>query len=239
MPLISSEERAVAFIDVIGFKSVVKLAFENENFFELETLITLLESAIPSLDTEAHSSVPKKLLPKHIYISDSIILSAPLKCDLPEWSQYSGVDLIVMRAIQITRALLDYGYLVRGGISIGRVWHTASNIVGPAYQDAVGIEKSTCMPRIVLSESAKHIWESGICSDERMCIDYDENFMVNGLQEFNHQRNDFKKGIEEMLGHFITIASSKEKECTKQAHKDKWLWFTNYLLSERQYWGFD
>ena len=80
MQNIEFEDRAVAFIDVLGFKSIVNFATQDTNKLnELSDLIILLESVVPNLDGTVDSRVPKSLIPKHIYISDSIILSAPLK----------------------------------------------------------------------------------------------------------------------------------------------------------------
>jgi hypothetical protein len=40
-------------------------------------------------------------IPKHMYISDSIILSAPLRVRFDHMRNYSGLDILVMRAMQI------------------------------------------------------------------------------------------------------------------------------------------
>lgn len=77
MPKIVFEQRAVAFIDVLGFKSVVENS-GGSNLRFLEELLEILETAVPSMDGAVDSAVPKELIPRHISISDSIILSTPL-----------------------------------------------------------------------------------------------------------------------------------------------------------------
>ena len=127
MSNIEFENRAVAFIDVLGFKSIVKNASKNGNKLEeLKDLIVLLETVVPNLDGTVDSNVPQDLIPKHIYISDCIILSTPLKSD--KMPNYQGLSVLVMRVIQISHFLLSRGYLIRGGVSIGPAWHTDSNI---------------------------------------------------------------------------------------------------------------
>lgn len=149
MQKIQFEDRAVAFIDVLGFKKVVDAADqERSKHTELEALVDLLESVVPKLDETVDRAVPNDLLPRHIYISDSIILSAPLTSS--EISSYRGLSILVMRVIQISHMLLSKGYLLRGGISVGPVWHTTQNIVGPAYQEAYRIETETLVPRVEL-----------------------------------------------------------------------------------------
>jgi hypothetical protein len=77
--MITFEERAVAFIDVLGFKGLVNSAIsDDQSLQELSSLVKLLESAVPSLDATVDKSVPNHLIPRHNYISDCIILSAPL-----------------------------------------------------------------------------------------------------------------------------------------------------------------
>lgn len=118
----------------------------------------MLESAIPKLDGTEDHAVPRELSPKHLDISDSISLSAPLTSG--QMPSYRGLAILVMRVIQISHILLSKGYLLRGGISVGPVWHTDSNIVGPAYQEAYQIETKTLVPRVELSRSAKYHWVS-------------------------------------------------------------------------------
>ena len=141
MPKISFEHRAVAFIDVLGFSALVsKASTDQQAFAELQNLVNVLESAIPILDSGVAKTVPIELFPKHIYISDCIILSAPISVALPKWGHYSGLEIVVMRAIQLTHLFLNAGYLIRGGVAIGDVWHGHANIVGPAYQEAYQLE---------------------------------------------------------------------------------------------------
>ncbi|WP_305909042.1 hypothetical protein Q9L42_007615 [Methylomarinum sp. Ch1-1] len=146
------EDRAVAFIDVLGFKALVAGATQsNDQLKQLSELVDLLSSAVPTLDSDAHSSVAAHLIPRHIYISDCIILSAPLTDS--DRQNYDGLSIVVMRAIQLAHHFLNAGYLIRGGISVGKVWHTDSNIVGPAYQEAYMLEHNGNEPIVVLSEN--------------------------------------------------------------------------------------
>ncbi|MDP1776226.1 MAG: hypothetical protein Q8K94_06370, partial [Moraxellaceae bacterium] len=173
MPNITYEQRAVAFIDVLGFKQLVDASVRNDTArHELESLIGNLESAIPVLDAGVSETVPERLIPKHTYISDCIILSAPL--DDPNVKNYSGLETVVMRAIQVTHRMLDAGYLLRGGISVGPLWHGDGNLVGPPYQEAYLLEHNGNEPRIVLSPSAVEHWGKGFGAGSRMCIRQDD-----------------------------------------------------------------
>lgn len=61
------EDRAVAFIDILGFKALVNEAVGNEQAKQkLVELVALLESAIPRLDAGVDSTVPNHLIPRHL-----------------------------------------------------------------------------------------------------------------------------------------------------------------------------
>lgn len=138
------EKRAVAFIDILGFKALVEeAAICVEASGRLSRLVKVLETAVPALNCKVKKDAAY-LIPDHIYISDCIILSAPLEDESRK--DYSGLDAVVMRVIQLSHVFLDAGYIIRGGVAIGDVWHFKNNIVGPAYQEALDIEKTWRRP---------------------------------------------------------------------------------------------
>jgi hypothetical protein len=229
---ITFEQRAVAFIDVLGFKSVVEHATQgSKKLEELEQLIELLSTAVPSLDGSVNASVPTELIPKHIYISDSIILSAPLTSE--KMTNYNGLTILVMRAIQLTHILLTKGYLIRGGISVGEVWHTESNIVGAAYQEAYSIESQAIVPRVKLSSAAMDHWNKTEGSGNKMCLDYKNCFMVNGLHDYYIQ--DKSHGAaERAFENYARIVNQNIEGNHPESVRYKWWWFKQYLDSEVQ-----
>ena len=232
MPNIKFEDRAVAFIDVLGFKGVVNAAGQGgSKHVELEKLIDLLESAVPNLDGTVDQTVPKDLIPRHIYISDSIILSAPLTSS--QRPNYRGLSTLVMRVIQISHTLLSKGYLLRGGISIGSVWHTTSNIVGPAYQEAYEIETKTEFPRIELSPNAKSYWMSTEDNSNRICLEHMDKFIVNILHDYYIPNNTKHGAIEEAYEKYERIAKDSLSSHLPESAKDKWRWFQQFLQSEK------
>lgn len=232
MQKITFEKRAVAFIDVLGFKSVVNQATQGSNkIAELEELIGILSSAVPSLDGSVDASVPDDLIPKHIYISDSIILSAPLTAE--KMKRYDGLSIIVMRVIQLTHILLNKGYLIRGGISVGDVWHTESNIVGAAYQDAYAIENQAIVPCVKLSSDAREHWSKIEPLENKMCLDYKGCFMVNGLHDSyipDKSHGASERAFQTYAGIVNKNIEGQHPECVRY----KWWWFKQYLDSEIQ-----
>ncbi|MDV6340537.1 hypothetical protein R2103_01945 [Nitrosomonas sp. Is24] len=230
MQKIKFENRAVAFIDILGFKSVVGAAVQDgKGLCELEELISMLESVVPNLDGTVDQSIHRDLIPKHIYISDCIILSAPLASD--KMPSYRGLSILVMRVIQISHILLSKGYLIRGGISVGQVWHTDSNIVGTAYQEAYQIETRTDVPRVELSRGAKELWNRTEGSANTMCLDYEEHFMVNVLHDYYIQ--DTSHGaIERAFDKYSNVIEKNLAANYPESVEYKWRWFKQYLESE-------
>jgi hypothetical protein len=228
---ISFENRAVAFIDILGFKSIVDNASQKTAKLEtLQELISLLKEAVPLLDQKVSDDVPKELIPKHIYISDSIILNAPISSE--KMAHYCGLSVLVMRVIQLTQLLLSKGHLIRGGISTGDVWHGDSNIVGPAYQESYKIESETSAPRVELSESAKKLWEHQ--TEKRlsdMCLNYRGCLMVNGLNSY-YILNDYDGVIENTFKTYIDTINCNIKNIHNESARYKWWWFKEFLESE-------
>jgi hypothetical protein len=232
--MIAFEDRAVAFIDVEGFSSLVNRAPTDASALsELNDLVLLLSSVIKVLDAGVAKSIPPGLIPKHLYISDCIILSAPLKVIFDEWQNYSGLEILVMRAIQVTHALLNAGYLVTGGIAIGPVWHDESNIVGPAYQDAYRFQQKLSDPYIDLSPEAKELWlGGGACSTDRMCIEYRGTFMVNGLHPY-YVPDQYSQNIERAYGRYEAVAHELISSGLPEKAEKKWKWMQQYIADER------
>jgi hypothetical protein len=231
--MITFEERAIAFIDVLGFKALTSKAVNDVGALqEVDKLVVLLGSVIPVLDSGVSSAIPSDLIPKHIYISDSIILSAPLQVRFNHIRNYSGLEILVMRAIQVSHALLHAGYLVRGGVAVGPVWHSNANVVGPAYQEAFALERGPWEPRIILSNGATRLWQSGGPSTgSRMCIQYDGAFMVNGLHDY-YVPDEYKGNNEEAFRHYAAIADRNLNSGLGVREIQKWTWMKRYIIDE-------
>lgn len=143
------EDRAVAFVDVLGFKKLVDSAEEGSDQGKLDGLIATIESHVRYDNDLLSRAVPQELCPVYTFISDSLILSAPLNLE-----GYDGLTIVTLKTIQVAHKLLEMGYLVRGGISIGKTSHTAQNIIGNGYISAYQAEQMAKHPRIVLTTKA-------------------------------------------------------------------------------------
>ncbi len=149
---INFEMRAVAFLDILGFTDFVRQA-EDQASEEYRTLCELKAVVEAELDV---SEFHIKLKPTCTYISDSIILSAPVSSE-----DYSGLVGVAIKSIQIAHQLLGMGFLLRGGISVDKAAHNASNIYGSGYNNAYETEKDKAInPRILLDEEAAKVLDN-------------------------------------------------------------------------------
>ena len=222
------EERAVAFIDVLGFGALASdAATDQDKLSELEGVNRLLNSAIPSLDRGVSKAVPEDLVPIHNQISDCIILSAPMTTKLEGWKHYSGLEIVLMRISQLTHRFLEAGYLLQGGVDVGPVWHTPENIIGPAYQCAFYLENNNSDPSLVLSDRAAERFREN--ATNRIAIEYSSKTIANGLHsEYFRSKNSTYE--EKYRGYQIIV--QKKINGLSGRPRDKWLWFKDYLEFE-------
>jgi len=207
----------------------------NGRFNDLFGLRTILDSHVKfDNDTLAHS-VPDEMKPRYIFISDSIIMSVPLQHDI-----YDGLIVIVIKAIQLAHKLLEMGYLLRGGIAVGSVWHDNSNIFGTGYIDAVNAEKTAIHPRIILTDKAVQHWNNsthfGISlSSTALCFNYGDAMILDTLcQEYVliYMRAVLEDTFKKYRSHILNNLQTK---APGSSERGKWEWmaaFFNRALSQ-------
>ena len=145
----------VAFLDVLGFSVLVKEA-EQDTAKEpqLRQLIETLERRVQyEKSATIHPAVSEGLSPKWIFISDSIVISS-----LNDQGDDRDLAAIALKTIQVSNQLLTMGYLIRGGISRGKVWQRDGNIFGSAYMEAYRMEGQANHPRVQLTPVAEAAW---------------------------------------------------------------------------------
>lgn len=99
-------ERYIAFIDLLGFKDIVKLAQQNEQeFIRLKTALNYIQEL--KNDQYKQSSLGMEFS----LFSDSIVISYPT-------SGPGNAFYILLDIAYICLDLLDMGYIFRGGISM-------------------------------------------------------------------------------------------------------------------------
>lgn len=134
------EKRIIAFIDILGFKNIVRNEYECEKV----NAILKLPYYIRKDDLPKISKLSGVMMTS---ISDSIVISVKI-------SNPSAMNKIVRMVTVLVQSLLSYaGILLRGGIALGKVFHDEEVVYGPGLVNAYELEsKLAIYPRIIISE---------------------------------------------------------------------------------------
>jgi len=144
------EQRAVAFLDILGFSEFLRQAETTpQKKNEFDVLKHLIDSHIRWNNEHLAPTVPDAVKPKYIFISDSIVLSAPLS-----EQGFDGLVVVSQTCIDLSHKLLEKGFLLKGGISVGSVWQEPGNIFGSAYIEAYLLHEKARGPTIELTTRA-------------------------------------------------------------------------------------
>lgn len=131
-------ERIIAFIDILGFESLVSDLEQDERLHQR------LQYALQSIKRIKISSLSKNTAQKDLEVSvfsDCIAISAAQ-------DNYHGV---IWTAIHLQSSLLVLGILARGGISKGKLVHEDDILYGEGMIKAYKLEsKAAIYPRILI-----------------------------------------------------------------------------------------
>jgi len=154
------EEHFTAFVDLLGFSEFSAGTDDAKRPKVLDFLVSLAalrgEFDVQSITQQAGTTTYIK--PAVSTFSDHIVISYPLEqISSGAESDKSRTALSVLfnfneLLARIASAALSIGFLIRGGATIGRLYHSGGVIFGEALLDAYQIESRTSIyPRVVLS----------------------------------------------------------------------------------------
>jgi hypothetical protein len=130
------KDKFVAFIDVMGFSSLVN----RDSVTDLESYFLKVTEVLDKIKTDKGEI-------ESFLISDAIILIAP--------SGLKGLKDIILATRRIQSALLWKKILLRGAISYGQVFYDKKDniIVGKGFIKAYLLEQEAIYPRVILDPS--------------------------------------------------------------------------------------
>lgn len=144
----SYEQRVVAFIDILGFKSIIEKTIEKndiENMARIASVINAFKDIreIWNLDSGELKHYVKSSKRVTIF-SDSIVVSC-------EANDEEEIMYTLLEIKWLVMTMLNHGLLCRGAITRGKLVHTNEYIFGPALIEAHLLEsKAALYPRIIL-----------------------------------------------------------------------------------------
>ena len=130
------EDRLILFIDFLGFKEVVATTASDPA--ALRRLVDALNEIGSMGDMPAFESQ------RVTQFSDSVVLSYAV-------NEKSGAFWMINEIALTVISLVFRGYLLRGAVTIGPLYHEDRHVVGPAMVAAVEMEtKIACFPRVIV-----------------------------------------------------------------------------------------
>lgn len=161
----SYEEHFVAFIDFLGFAEAIDSTDDNRRTRLLDLLIGLsqLQGDFNVEVKPTESGTITRVIPNISTFSDNIVISYPLE-KLRAIGQYSDdkppffiIHAFTQLVSRIAAAALQLGFLIRGGATIGKLYHSKNVVYGEAMVEAYRIESRVSnYPRIVMSSRITH-----------------------------------------------------------------------------------
>ncbi|MBD3833021.1 MAG: hypothetical protein IE910_06710 [Brevundimonas sp.] len=162
------EQRLTLFIDFLGFKEHVARTEEDP---------TYLSRVICAMDRIAAIGRDDKAFHKSQVVtqfSDCVVVSYGV-------DEESGVFWLLNEIAFCVVDLVEEGFLVRGAVTVGDLFHTKSHVVGPAMIEAYLLESKVAkFPRVLIEEKvlevAKAARRDGHSVDEE--LDYVRSYMT-------------------------------------------------------------
>lgn len=136
MPPIELKQHFVAFLDILGFKEMVRSDMEGKNNVNLTKLFRCHQSAAHIFKDGIDCQISQ--------FSDSIVISKPYAAESFEW--------FAICIAQYQQLLLNEGMLCRGGIAVNEHFSNGTFTFSAGLIDAYRVESKTARyPRVVVS----------------------------------------------------------------------------------------
>ncbi len=151
------ETRLVAFMDILGWTEGVRTSPGNIDRTQklglaLDTIRNQTRMCEWKAENSGDNSWPGD--PQVTQFSDCLTIST--RADL-----YGKIELISALEF-LTTSLLHQGFLLRGGLAIGELYHRDSLVFGPGFLKAYDLEsRCTVFPRIILDPILSEQWGQG------------------------------------------------------------------------------
>jgi hypothetical protein len=137
------ERRLILFIDFLGFKEVV--ASTERDPGGLRRLL----AAMDDIGTLGDASIFKSQ--RVTQFSDSVVMSYRV-------TERSGVFWMINAIALTVISLVERGFLLRGAVTVGDLYHNSRHVVGPAMVKAYEMEsKVACHPRVIVDPAVMRL----------------------------------------------------------------------------------
>ncbi|MGI4823624.1 MAG: hypothetical protein ACRYFV_20630 [Janthinobacterium lividum] len=147
-PPTAYEQRVVAFIDILGFTAYIKDKSNDEaGFASVYAALSEVQDYFTKpneFETEDSRNFFRNDT-QIITASDCVIISRRI-------DERGGIYQMLWDCDFVTHLLIERGFLCRGGIAFGDLYHKGNLIFGPAYLEALYMEKAADVPIVVFNQ---------------------------------------------------------------------------------------
>lgn len=230
--IINYEQRIVAYVDILGFSNLIKRSTNNNEILN-KIYLALSHFQEEREKNEKDNERFGDRICEYSTQSDCIVISY-------KFYQKSGAFFNVLTDIYfLISEISSLGFLVRGGITIGKLFHDKQNVFGPALVEAVELEeKCAHYPRVIIKNEDfnKGIKEGFLFSPEdereyilkRLKLDIDGFWYV----DFFEQKSDFDYSfdyMEYMANWRSLIIDGLKENLTNNSVYSKYSWLSTYF----------
>jgi hypothetical protein len=230
------EEQFTVFVDFLGFADASAKLDEERQVKVLELL-----QALAALRSEFVAGTIGETVywirPAISTFSDHILISYPLQSVLDRVAGERIAALTILRQFhdllsRVAAAALQIGFLIRGGATIGKLYHAKGVVFGEALIEAVQLETRTAIyPRVVLSNkiTQRQDWitqELFVRKDDDGIyhIDYISSILLRSAAP----GNDWNTGVKSWFGGVVPIIERNLRDLEAKGKLNelaKWTWF--------------
>lgn len=223
------EKHVIAFIDILGFKEHIEKTLVDESYAKaLHNILAYLNNI--KVNNYKGDYPENNTSGREISVfSDSIVISYPL-------TYTSAVFYLLLDVIHIQLDMLANGILLRGGITVGDLYHRSGVVYGPAMNEAYKLEsKNAIYPRVVVDENTLvEGVKNGFHSPKEeldyilslINIDEDKQLIVDFLRQW--QEVDDNDAYRELLETTKDLIIKEINEQTSPNILNKYIWLKKY-----------
>lgn len=213
------EDYIVAYIDILGMTNRIRKENDNLTLNILHNLYTFSEGLTKEIAFEGQKDIQFKIF------SDNIIIAKKVSAEQEQRVRDIDNLLLCVRGVQVDAASDCVGWLLRGGITIGKFFIDDVMVWGEALLRSYALEdKIANYPRIVLDNC---VVQECMRSEELLpyCIeDFDGVYFLNYLHNCHFCGERMKIGFEKMKKEI----EGKVDDKTRQ----KMVWHMNFINAE-------
>jgi hypothetical protein len=202
MTEITYEQRYCLFFDVLGFKNKVRIHDPKG----IHDVLQEIRTSHNYRETYGENLFSSR---KVTQFSDNLVVSY-LKGDFVGWMS------IISDVFYLQLSLIKHGFLIRGSVTVGELFHNDQFCFGPALIEAAELEKSALYPRVILTDefaplhlvhnsTAKFDLTDGRNINNMVTMDLDGMLYID---YFNVIAEDFDTGLDGLFQYLSNLKSS-------------------------------